>query len=85
MANASEASSYDLFSMAMGGMHDGAICDSYDHIIDVENNYYVIRRRGQVYDENLNRDYWTRSYSGPKPGTLERDDIEELMKKRRKS
>lgn len=82
MANASEESSADaLFNMAMNGMHDGSIRDNYNHTIDVEGNYDV-QRRGQVYDEHLDRDYWDRSYNGPKPGTMESEDMDKLMKRR---
>ena len=81
MANASETSPSALFEMAMNGMHDGSVGDYYNHTINVEDNYKV-QRRGQVYDENLNRDYWDRSFNGPKPGTMESEDRDELMKRR---
>ena len=81
MASASETSPSALFDMAMNGMHDGTIRDSYNHTFDVEGNYKV-QSRGQVYDENLERDYWDRGFSGPRPGTLENDDMDELMKRR---
>ena len=65
----------------MNGMHDGSIRDSYSHTLKVE-SYSEVQRRGQVYDEYLDRDYWDRSYNGPKPGTMESEDMDELMKRR---
>ena len=81
MANASETSASELFNRAMNGIHDGAVRDNYNHNIDVENNNKV-RDRGTVYDENLERDYWSPSYSGPRPGTMGSEDRDELMKRR---
>ena len=81
MASASETSSSSLFDMAMNGMHDGSIRDTYNNTINVEGNYDV-QNRGQVYDENLERDYWSRRYNGPRPGTLGSEDVNDLMKKR---
>ena len=81
MASASGTSSSELFDMAMNGMHDGSIRDSYNQTLKVE-SYYEVQRRGQVYDEHLDRDYWDRSYNGPKPGTMETEDLDELMKRR---
>lgn len=81
MANASETSPSTLFDMAMRGMHDGYIRDNYNHSIDVEGNSDV-QYRGQVYDEHLERDYWDRSSNGPKPGTLDNEDMDDLMNRR---
>lgn len=81
MASASGTSSSELFDMAMNGVHDGTIRDNYNHTLDVEGNYEV-QHRGQVYDEHLERDYWDRGLSGPRPGTFENDDMDELMKRR---
>lgn len=81
MASASETSASTLFNKAMNGMHDGEIRDLYGHTIDVENNYDV-QNRGQVYDDHLERDYWNCRLNGPRPGSLESDDMNELMKKR---
>ena len=81
MASASGTSSSGLFNMAINGIHDGTIRDNYNHTLDVEGNYDV-QRRGQVYDEYLERDYWDRSYSGSRPGTFESEDMDELMRRR---
>ena len=83
MASVSETSSSILFEMAMNGRHDGYIRDSYNNTINVEGNSKVRQRNGVVYDENYERDYWSRHFNGPTPGKLESDDIDELMRRRR--
>lgn len=82
MAQASETSSSTLFDMAMGGMHDGSIRDHSGWSINVESIGKVHDRDGVVYDDELDRDYWSR-INGPKPGSMESEDLNHHMKRRR--
>ncbi len=81
MAGASGTSAEELFNRAMNGMHDGSLQDHYNQNVDVE-NYNKVRDRGIVYDENLERDYWSPTFNGPRPGTMGSEDREEIMKRR---
>ena len=82
MASVSETSPSTLFEMAMKGMHDGNIRDTFNDTINVEDNSKVRQRGGVVYDEYYTRDYWSPHFNGPIPGTLKSNDIDELMKRR---
>lgn len=81
MASASDSSPSNLFEMAMRGMHDGNIRDHQGFTMEVESSNMVRNRGGMVYSDELERDYWGR-VNGPRPGSMESDDTEELMKRR---
>ena len=75
------------FACAAGPQYNGNVKNWFGEEIDIANNKHVRSRGGVVHNELRERDYWndepyTDNYDGTKPGELQDDEIQYLMKQK---
>lgn len=78
------------FSCAAGPQYSGKLNNWFDRERDVENNGNVMARDGVVHNELRDRDYWNDNpneidYDGIKPGELQDENIQEIMKNKQQT
>lgn len=75
------------FVCAAGPQYNGNVKNWFDGEIDVEHDKRVVDRGGIVHDEFRDRNYWndtpnTYGYDGVKPGELQDDNIQQILKQK---
>jgi len=75
------------FVCAAGPQYNGKVKNWFEGEIDIENDRRVVARGGIVHDELRDRDYWNDNpnsfeYDGVKPGELQDENIQEIMKQK---
>lgn len=89
MAEIAECSPDEIFQQAYyqgdhGSLSDDELMlkDNEGRLMNPMDHWRVRERGGIVHDDRLTRDYWDTFSHGPRPGELDKEDIDKIMERR---